>query len=309
MNIFTEMTKCLSFPTYRVFRSDTGGKNFLYLLVMSLIGFVLTVGVGLYIPFITMGGLSGIEENIPYFNMSDDGILTVDYKLSTVTDDNDLFIIDTDSYYTCDEESNILYLSGDSVTYEPVEDLNDYGRAIVVSAESFIICDNGKGETEELAYSDIPAEYLAKINITSLMELIGKFMIIFIICALLFSFIRLAVWNVVNAAVGACISSSMGVKNTFGQNYAMGLRAYTPMYLICCLLSAFHVGFPFKIIVMLLVTGFILSRGIKAVKRQLDEEEVQLSQMGMDSDLAYRAMYGENNAFEQYENNTDKNNI
>jgi hypothetical protein len=79
----------------------------------------------------------------------------------------------------------------------------------------------------------------------------------------------------------------------------MSLRAYTVVYFVKCILFALWISIPFKSILGLLVTGLVLSKGIKNIKKQLDEEE----QAAIDSDLMFRMMYGENGtAYTQNDN-------
>ncbi len=298
MNVFTEMTKCLSFGSYRVFRSNSGGKNFLYLLTLSVIGYILTVVIGLCVPLMNNGGFDGLAEEIPAFEMSADGILTVDYELDTTSSSNQRMVIDTDYNYSFDEDTNTIFRNNNGVR----EDMLDaYGyRQVVVISRNALVAQN-EGEVTVMQYSEIPAEYLEKINVPSLIELLKKLFVIFLIAAFVFYIVRLAVWNIVNAAIGACISSSMGVKNTFGQLYSMSLRAYTLPYLVSCLLVLLKIHVPFKLVLVLLATGFILSRGIKAIKAQMQAEEAQ--NISIDSDSAFRAMYGDNNPFVFTEDN------
>lgn len=298
MNIFAEMTKCFSFKSYRLFRCDTAGKNFLYMLVMTAIGFLLTVCVGIYMPLANMGGLDGIAEEIPDFSLSDDGLLYIDYQLDFGDGDTKV-VIDTDYNYNYDESTDTIFRNNNGVR-EDVIDCSQYGQSAAVGKNMAVMCDDTSTDerVKKLEYTEIPVEYRSYINRDMLMELAKKLLTYFTIAMPFIIFIRLAIWSMVNAALGGCISSAMKVKNNFGQLYSMGLRAYTPVYFVFCLLSAFSVSVPFKPIILLIATGFILSGGIKAIKRQLEEEEQAAQQPDFDSDLAFRALYSEASPFD-----------
>lgn len=298
MNIFAEMTKCFSFNSYRLFRCDTAGKNFLYMLVMTAVGFLLTVCVGIYMPLAAMGGMAGFAKDIPEFSLSDDGILYIDYKLD-VAEGNSRVIIDTDYNYNYDEFTDTIFRNNNG-TAETVVDCSQYGQSAVIGRNMLIACDdeNYGDRIKKIEYTEIPTEYRSYINLQSLIELFESLLKYFTIAMPFIIFIRLAIWSMINAALGGCISSAMKVKNSFGQLYSMGLRAYTPVYFVFCLLAAFHVSIPFKPIILLIATGFILSGGIKAIKRQLEEEAQAAQQPDFDSDLAYRALYGEASPFD-----------
>jgi hypothetical protein len=281
MNVFTEMAKSLSPSAYRVFRDDSGGKSFLYFLTLSLVGFILTIVVGLYLPLVAA---SGIVEKIPEFSMSQDGVLTADYTVDT-TNSGRRFIVDTQHNYTYDENTSyVLQTDEGGVMHALFSVPRDEDEFFVIGRNALIVSnDNGINMIE---YKDLESETKSKANKTYLLELFKRLtipvgLVLFVLVAL-----RLAIWNVVNAAMGACISSSMGVKNTFGQLYAMGFRAYTAVYLIKCILFAFHISLPFKTVLGLLITGLILSKGIKNVKAQLDTEADAFDDS--ESDYAYR---------------------
>ncbi len=301
MNIFTQMTKSLSFPAYRIFRSSTGGKNFLYLFTLAVIGYIISVGIGIALPAYSADGIDNLTEELPFFEMSPEGVLTVDLQHDEVTDENQRFILDTTRNYGYDEESKTVYIDNGGVR-EDVFFTDDYNQSLVIGRNMAFA--NSEGEAIPLVYSELPLEWLEKINTVFLIKLIKTFFAIFLAVAFIFYIIRLSVWNLVNTAVGAVISSTMGVKNTFGQLYSMSLRAYTIPYLLSNLLLLLGIYIPFKTIIMLIATGFILSKGIKSVKNQLDEEAAQ--SLNVDSsDLAFRSMYGEQNAFEYTDDNNN----
>ncbi len=301
MNIFTQMTKSLSFPAYRIFRSSTGGKNFLYLFTLAVIGYIISVGIGIALPAYSADGIDNLTEELPFFEMSPEGVLTVDLQHDEVTDENQRFILDTTRNYGYDEESKTVYIDNGGVR-EDVFFTDDYNQSLVIGRNMAFA--NSEGEAIPLVYSELPLEWLEKINTVFLIKFIKTLFAIFLAVAFIFYIIRLSVWNLVNTAVGAVISSTMGVKNTFGQLYSMSLRAYTIPYLLSNLLLLLGIYIPFKTIIMLIATGFILSKGIKSVKNQLDEEAAQ--SLNVDSsDLAFRSMYGEQNAFEYTDDNNN----
>lgn len=294
MNIFAEMTKCLSFENYRLFRSNRGGKNFLYMLLMAIICYVLTIVVGVFGVIIKNGGFDSLKEDIPAFSMSSDGILTAESKFDEVSDSNQRIIVDTESFYDYDDESGAVYqYTADGYANEFCN-IYDYRQFVAITNDCIIFYQTQDNEGINcLYYEDIPQEYLKWINTDGLIELIKRLSIAFAIAAFFFVFIRLALWNIVNAGLMAILGSSKGVKNTFGQLYSMALRAYTPAYLVCCLVLAFHIPVPFKTILSLLATGFIMSKALKTLK----EQEMETAAMAVstdDSDAMFRAMYGEN---------------
>jgi hypothetical protein len=298
MNVFTEMTKSLSPSSYRIFRSESGGKNFGYFIAMSIIGFIITIGIGVYMQFVGAGGL---EQKIPEFSMSDDAVLTVDSKV-----DDEKFgerlIINTDYDYTYDEATGyVLWTDESGVMHTAIDTNTEGGRFLVIGRNTMISADDA--ELKVTHYSDFDSETLESINKDNFIALIKKLLIPAVVVLLLFVAIRLALWNLVNTAVAACISSTMGVKNTFGQLYAMSLRAYTVVYFVKCILFALWISIPFKTILGLLVTGLVLSRGIKNIKKQLDEEEQAAA--AVDSDLMFRMMYGENGALDTQDDNVN----
>lgn len=294
MNIFAEMAGCLSFKNYRLFRSDRGGKNFGYMLIMTIICYLLTVVVGVFGSVIKKGGFDFLKEEIPAFSMSEEGILTIDGKFDETSSSNQRVIVDTDSFFDYDEESGTIYKYGMDGSSQELCNAFDYRQFVVVSADCAIMYQAQDTEGINcLYYEDIPQEYLSVINTDSLVELIKKFAVIFAVVAFIFILIRLAVWNIVNAGLMAILSSSKGMKNTFGQLYSMALRAYTPAYLVCCLVSAFSIPIPFKTILAMIATAFIMTKALKTLKEQ-EEETAALAVSTQDSDAMFRAMYGEN---------------
>ena len=317
MNIFAEMGKSLSFSNYRLYRSDSGGKSFLYLLMLAIIGFIIVVMLGFYAPIMTDGGFKSFLDEVPDFSMTSDGILTIDHgPIDSVTDENQRLIVDTEYEYGYDDSTGTIYRvvgsADDAAGYmtEDVIDVSEYSQSAVISKNALVMYQQGQGEM--LEYNEIPAEILSKINNEGLLELITNFAIIITVIVFFVFIIRLALWNVVNAAIGAIISSNLGVKNTFGQNYTMALRAYTPVYLASCILVAFGISVPFKWVIMLLVTGFILSKAIKTIKEQIEKDAAEAAMTdaapNADSDLMFRAMYGESDVYHNtWDTNTDGN--
>jgi hypothetical protein len=269
MGVFKEMTRCLSFQNYRLYRTSTGGKNFLYLLMLSIIGFVLTIILGVCVPYAIEGGSSVILDKCPQFSMSSDGVLTVDGDYD-INDGDTRFIVNTDYNIECDEENGIVYRDNGG-ELEELLDAKSSSNTIVIGANRSVL--NTDGELVQMDYTNFSTKTRAKINNEGLADSVDFFFKALVILAFFFCIIRFAIWNIVNAIMGGVISSSMGVKNTFGQNYSMGMRAYTLPYIISCLCDAFNVGVPFKSVLVLCATGFILSRGIKAIKTQLEEEQ------------------------------------
>ncbi len=318
MNIFAEMGKSLSFSNYRLYRSDRGGKNFLYLLMLSIIGFIIVVMLGFYVPVMLNGGIESFLDEVPDFSMSSDGILTIDHEpIDSVTDENQRLVVDTGYEYGYDDSTGTIYRiigyadDASGYTTEDVIDVSQYSQSAVISKNALVMYQ--QGQCEVLEYNEIPANILSKISNEGLLELIKSMAIIITVIVFFAFIIRLALWNIVNAAIGAIISSNMGVKNTFGQNYAMALRAYTPVYLVSCILVAFGISVPFKWVIMLLVTGFILSKAIKTIKAQLEKDAAEAAMTAAapnaDSDLMFRAMYGENDVYHNTgsDTNTDGN--
>lgn len=293
MNVFAEMTKSLSFENYRLFRSDRGGKNFLYLLLMTVICYLLTIVLGVFSPVIKKGGFDFLKDELPAFSMSEEGILTIDGKFDETSSSNQRVIIDTDSFFAYDEESGTVYKYGSDGSEQEFCNAFDYRQFVVVAADCIIMYQAQDNEGIMcLDYMDIPQEYLNIINTDSLVELIKKLAVVFAIVAFIFIFIRLVLWNIVNTGLMAILSSSKGMKNTFGQLYSMSLRAYTVPYLVCCLIAAFSIPVPFKTLLALMATAFIMAKALATLKRQ-EEETAALAVSTQDSDAMFRALYGE----------------
>lgn len=262
MGVFKEMTRTLSFESYVQFRKSRSGKNFLYILVLSLICWLLTVVVSWGIFFAVHGAY--LMESIPYFSMSSEGIFTVEESIDE-TDDNDRIVIDTSYEYSYDPENGNIYRNLSGVS-EFFMNADDYGQFFVIGSNSVIVNTDDLDEVFEYQYSDIPVRYLEMINTGFLISVIKKIIIIVGIIAFFFIFIRLTLWNIVNGVLAAVIGSGMGMRNSFGQLYSMALRAYTPVYLVCCIASAAGFGIPFKTIICLVVTGIILAKAMKVIR-------------------------------------------
>ena len=302
MSIFKEMAQCLSFPKYRLFRADTAGKNFGYIIVLSIVCFLLTAVVGIYVPYKTMGGTDKISEHLPEFSMSPDGVLTVEQTVNHETSDGTRFVVDTSYDVNYDKSSGVVY---DDLGNEILAK-NDYNKFVVVAANAAVV-KNDNGEVQQVDYKSIPAEYIGKINKATVLELINKFMLWLMVFLFVFIIIRLAVFNIVNAGISAIISSSMGVKNTFGQLYSMSLRAYTPVYIVKCVMSMLHLSL-LQNIIGLVVTGLIMSKALKTIKQQLEEEKARdIAQVDNFSDLSYRSMYSDDGVYNTQDNNLDNN--
>jgi hypothetical protein len=300
MNVFTEMTKSLLPSSYRIFRSDSWGKNFGYFIVVSLIGFIITMVIGVYMQVV---GVGGIEQKIPEFSMSDDAVLTADLKVDSEKFGERL-IINTDYDYTYDEATGYVLWTDESGVMHVAIDTNSEGGNFVIIGRNASISAN-ENELRVNNYSELDSETLKSINKDSLISFIKKLFIPAVIVLFLLVAIRLALWNLVNTVAAACISSTMGVKNTFGQLYAMSLRAYTVVYFVKCILFAFHISLPFKTVLGMLITGLVLSKGIKDVKAQLDTEADAFDDS--ESDYAYRLRVDGISYEQERDNNSDSN--
>jgi hypothetical protein len=237
--------------------------------MLSIIGFILTIVFGICVPYAMEGGSSVISDKFPQFSMSSDGILTVDGDYD-INDNDTRYIVNTDYTIECDEENGIVYRDNGGVR-EELLDAKSSDNTFIIGANRAVL--NNNGELIQIDYTNFSTKTRAKINNEGLADTLDFFVKLLVILAFFFYIIRLSVWNVVNAIMGVVIGNSMGVKNTFGQNYSMGLRAYTLPFIVSGLFSAFKVTIPFKTLWVLCATGFVLSRGVKAIKTQLEEEQ------------------------------------
>ncbi|GKX28137.1 hypothetical protein SH1V18_06170 [Vallitalea longa] len=251
-NIFTKFIK--SFTDFRVYnriRSESLGKSFLYLILLSLI-----IGVVFSIVIVSKTNDS-IDSTIEFLESDD---------MPNITVSNGILDIDMDKPLIVSQDNEFIFIVDMTSEYD-LNDLVGYSIGYLVTPERIIISQAGS--------PPMPLEFKAlsdfNINKESVLDMIQKFrgivvgIIIFITIAGTILFNLFA--SLLLSVMGTISNSILNANLSYSELYKIGIYALTLPAIIILILNCFGIGiaFAWKILIYLVISTIIITMALKNI--------------------------------------------
>ncbi len=258
MNIFAELVHSIyDFRSYSGYRRNKAGKVFLYGLLLSLVYFLVSLFLPMFVSIAGVGGFANmVREAIPDFTLENGRLWVeepVDIQQYDAYQGGICFRVDTDNPIT------------ESVTDV---DLLAFDRVLILDAEHGIVKAEG-GSVLRFSYEDFDIgnwdrETFLK-EIVPFIPFVLWIVLVIVVCAGFFAFFAGAF---VTASIGSIISAFMGCRLKFGELYKLAVYARTPAMIIKSVYSWIPVVIPYFYVINFGISAFYMWKAIQYIKEE-----------------------------------------
>jgi maltodextrin utilization protein YvdJ len=248
MNIFKGFIKSFyDFKSYAVFKKQSGGKSFLYSLLLAIVFSIVAFGPITYKVNSTMKDLSSeYSEKVPNFQIKGGQLQIPDNKGAEIVRDKSTFVLDNTS------DVNVLS--------------DKYKNAVIFGRDSLVLRTDGTTALNQ-KYSLLNLE-VGKADIGNFLNMHAT------LAALLFVFstITFMIGFYIRALLVALLGTIFKGETTFGQRYKLSLYATTPSVVLSAIFSVAGLNFRGTTILPFVIGLVYLYLGIQGInKAELEE--------------------------------------
>ncbi|WP_160670331.1 DUF1189 domain-containing protein [Clostridium sp. C8-1-8] len=248
MNIFKGFIKSFyDFKSYAVFKKQSGGKSFLYSLLLAIVFSIVAFGPITYKVNSTMKDLaSEYTEKVPDFKIEGGELKIPDNKSAEIVMDKSTFVLDNTS------DVNVL--------------ADKYKNAVIFGRDSLVVRTDGTTALNQ-KYSMMNLK-VGKADIGKFLDMHAT------LAALLFGFsaITFMIGFYIRALLVALLGTIFKGETTFGQRYKLSLYATTPSVVLSAIFAVAGLNFRGTTILPFVIGLVYLYLGIQGInKAELEE--------------------------------------
>lgn len=241
-NIFSLFGKAFfAFKDYHLFRNLSNGKVFLYVLLISLISYLLTFAWPMGSLFAQFGSLESItDEYVPEFTLSRDGFYC-------------------EEEYYIDQPDALLVIDCNAV-YSP-QDLYGYPQGVIMDAEKMMSVTNNSAPST-LYYSELEEFSLSKADIYSFLPALKVIIFVTFILTYVIYCVSYLFGSLMCCLIAMIINSVLGTKLLFGDLFRLTVYARTiPVILkgVISAVSVFSLPFMLFYVIFIVLMVYVLN--------------------------------------------------